>query len=75
MFLGQAHNFQISFFYKVGGGKEKRNRFFLDYKKPVKTTCFTQYLSHLNPKGEDCSCKIDGCMATYSLKLKWPWQV
>jgi hypothetical protein len=30
----------------------------------VKTTCFTQYLSYLNPKGEDSSCKIDGFMAT-----------
>ena len=25
----------------------------------VKTTCFTQYLSYLNPKGEDSRCNID----------------
>ena len=37
-------------------------------------TCFTQYLSYLNPKGEDSSCKIDGFMATYTSKLKWAWQ-
>ena len=35
-------------------------------KKPLKlelsleTTCFTQYFSYLNPKGEDSRCKIDG---------------
>ena len=40
----------------------------------VKTTCFTQYLSYLNPKGEVFSCNIDGFMATYSSKLKWAWQ-
>ena len=41
----------------------------------VKTTCFAQYLSYLNPKGEVSSCKIDGFMATYSSKLNWVWQV
>ena len=39
------------------------------------TTCFTQYVSYLNPKGKDSSCKIDGFMATYILKPKWAWQV
>ena len=29
----------------------------------VKALCFTHYLSYLNPKGEDSSCKIDGFMA------------
>ena len=37
----------------------------------VKTSCFTQYLSYLNPKGEVFSCNIDGFMATYISKLKW----
>ena len=40
----------------------------------VKTTCFTQNLSNLNPKGEDSICKIDGFMATYTSNLKWAWQ-
>ena len=40
----------------------------------VKTTCFTQYQSYLNPQGEDSSCKIDGFMATYTSKLEWAWQ-
>jgi hypothetical protein len=39
-----------------------------------KPTCFTQYLSYLNPKVEDSSSKIDGFMATYISKLKWAWQ-
>ena len=39
-----------------------------------KATCFTQYLSYLNTKGEVFSCNIDGFMATYSSKLKWVWQ-
>ena len=26
----------------------------------VKASCFTHYLSYLNPKGEDSSCKIYG---------------
>ena len=29
-----------------------------------KHTCFTQYLSYLNPKGEDSSSNIDGFIAT-----------
>ena len=37
-------------------------------------TCFTQYVSYLNPKGEDSSCNIDVFMATYTSKLKWAWQ-
>ena len=50
--------------------------FFLDYKKTFKLELssknnMTQYLSYLNPKGEDSSCKIDGFMATYTSKLKW----
>ena len=40
----------------------------------VKTTCFTQYISYLNPKGEVSSCNIDGFMANYIPKLKWAWQ-
>ena len=40
----------------------------------LKATCFTQYFSYLNPKGEDSSCKIDGFMTTYISKLKWVWQ-
>jgi hypothetical protein len=40
----------------------------------VKTTCLTQYLSYLNPKGEVSSCNIDGFMATYIPTLKWAWQ-
>ena len=40
----------------------------------VKTTCFTQYLSYLNPKGEDSSCNNVGFIATYTSKLKWAWQ-
>ena len=55
--------------YLVGGGLEKQSRFFLDYSKmfslAVKTTCFTQYLSYLNPKEEASSCKIDGFMTAY----------
>ena len=49
----------------MGGGKKKRNRFSYVTKKPFrlkleyKTTLFTQYLSYLNSKGEDSSCKID----------------
>ena len=31
---------------------------------------FAQYLSYLNPKGQDSSFKIDGFIATYKLKLK-----
>ena len=62
----------------VVGGKEKRKK----KKKNVEvgaqlytqTRCFTQYLSYLNPNGEDSSCKIDGFMATYTSKLKWAWQ-
>ena len=30
----------------------------------------TQYLSYLNPKGEDSSCKINGFMAKYFIKTK-----
>ena len=26
------------------------------------TICFTEYLSYLNPKREECSCKIEGSM-------------
>ena len=37
-------------------------------------TCFTQYVSYLNPKGEESSYKIDGFMAIYIPKLKWAWQ-
>jgi hypothetical protein len=40
----------------------------------VKTTCFTQYLSYLNPKGEDSSSNIDEFIATYISKTKWAWQ-
>ena len=40
----------------------------------VKTICFTQYLSYLNPKGEVFGCNIDGFMATYNSKLKWSGQ-
>jgi hypothetical protein len=40
----------------------------------VKTTYFTQYLNHLNPKGQVSGCNIDGFMANYILKLKWAWQ-
>ncbi len=40
----------------------------------LKATCFTQYFSYLNPKGDVCSCNIDGFMATYISKLKWAWQ-
>jgi hypothetical protein len=36
----------------------------------VKTTCFTKYLSYLNPKGKVSSCNIDGFMATYISKSK-----
>jgi hypothetical protein len=39
-----------------------------------KTTWFTQYLSYLNPKGEDSSCNIDRSISTYISKLKWAWQ-
>ena len=39
-----------------------------------KHTCFTQYLSYLNPKVKDSSSEIDGFMATYISKLKWAWQ-
>ena len=39
-----------------------QNCFFLNYTKSkslaVKATCFTQYLSYLNTKGEDSSCNI-----------------
>ena len=41
------------------------------YSLAVKAIGFTQYLSYLNPKGEDSSCKIDEFMATYTSKLKW----
>ena len=45
--------------------QKKRSSYIeLSYKKYIKTTCFTQHLSYLNPKGEDTSCKIDGFMAT-----------
>ena len=39
-----------------------------------KTTCSSQYLSYLNPKGEHSSCKIDGSIANHTSKLKWTWQ-
>ena len=65
----------------VEGGREKQNKFSQITKKKhssqnlaVKTTCFTQYLSYLNPKGEDSSYNIDGFPATYTSKLKWAWQ-
>jgi hypothetical protein len=35
----------------------------------VKTTCFTQYLSYLNPKGEVFSSNIDGFMTNNISKL------
>ncbi len=40
----------------------------------LKATCFTQYFSYLNPKGEVSSSNIDGFMGTYISKLKWAWQ-
>ena len=59
-------------------GVERKNKmYFWDYKKTFrfepshKTTCFTQYLSFLNSKEKDSSCKIDGFTATYTSKLKW----
>ena len=72
----------VNYFFTRQGVERKKKSFFLDYEKncssqslAAKTTCFTQYLSYLNPKGEDSSCKIDGFMATYTSKLKWVWQV
>ena len=64
-------------FSKLGGYGSKilklhKNR--LCYCLAVKTTCFTQYLSYLNLKGEDSSCNINGFIATYISKLKWAWQ-
>ena len=69
------NNIQISFASILGVGK-KNEMVFLRLKKKkkkkkklsswslaMKTTLFTQYLSYLNPKGEDSSCKIDGFMA------------
>ena len=65
----------------VGGVERKNKIVFLRFREnrsseslAVKTTCFTQYYSYLNPKGEDSSCKIDIFMATYRSKLKWAWQ-
>ena len=41
----------------------------------VKASCFTHYLSYLNPKGEDSSCKMDGFMAKYFyIKIQMVWQ-
>ena len=34
------------------------------------TTCFTQYLSYLNPKGEDSSCNIYGFMGMAGLMVE-----
>ena len=65
------------FLYMVGGERKNEIVYFRlqknrsSYCLAVKTTCFTQYLSYLNPKGEDSSSNIDGFMATYISKTKW----